>query len=257
MEKPEVTLENYNAVYNFYRMYRQPRLGAAIGHGAMALAFKPDMTYKGSADDLIRDHLRDGSRLIIALNHISDKDQYVVAAMARREQAFQPMVGNTFIQSKVPLFHHPNKLVRPLLRHGVDVMGAIPAFRKKDSDGQSDELRKAATSELLETSVAKMQQGQHMAVFPEGTRNKENPNVVQPLKEGIIYVASKVAAEHVVAVVPIGFTYDSRPRYPEMVVAEPIVDYEFSANTFLLELRDIMQECVDQAIRQSANPRHS
>lgn len=248
MKKPEVTLENYETVYEYYRQYQQPRIGAYIGHSAMALMFRPNVRYAPGAEDAIQDllHEEDG-RVILAFNHLSDRDQYVVGAMARREPVMRQMAGNTFIQSKEVLFHHPNKLLRPLLRQGVDIMGAIPAFRKKDIDESQDSLRKRATSAMLRTSVEKLRNGQHMAVFPEGTRNKEHPDTVQDIKPGIFVVAGQVAATHQVGIIPVGFTYGDDMRHPDMWVDLPMIDDKFDADVFQPALRNVLQFSVTQA----------
>lgn len=248
MRKPEVTLNNYKSVYDYYKQYKQPRTGAYIGHKVMSWMFRPQVEYNKGAEDSVYDMISGSdTRVIIALNHLSDNDQYVVASMAIKEPAFKPMVGNTFIQSKEPLFHHPNKLLRPFLRRGVDVMGAIPAFRKKDISEDQADLRRLATNELIQISIDKLRSGQNMAIFPEGSRNIANPDIVQELRPGIIAVASQVALTHQVSVVPVGFTYEGNKRQPSMWVGEPILDSGFSADTFLPLLHGSLQNAVDNA----------
>lgn len=249
MKKPEVTLENHEEVYRYYAQYKQPRVGAYIGHKVMSWMFRPQVEYAPGVQDALRDIIRNpNARGILAFNHLSDRDQYVVGAMAQRELVFRPMAGNTFIQSKEVLFHHPNPVLRPLLRHGVDIMGAVPAFRKKDVGSGKEDLRRIATNELIETSVDKLVGGQYMAGFPEGARNKDHPETVQELKSGFAVVAGKVAAaNHEVGVIPIGFTYEGDSRRPHMWVGTPISDYTFDAAIFLPDLRDQIQDAVDHA----------
>lgn len=251
MKKPEVTLHNYEVVYDYYTQYSQPKVGAYIGHKAMSLMFRPNIEYTEGAQQAVEDILDNDGRLVVALNHLSDNDQYVVSAMALREQTFRPMVGNTFIQSKEVLFHHPNKLLRPLLRRGVDVMGAIPAFRKKDVGEEDTDLRRQATNRMLQTSIQKLNNGQHMAIFPEGTRNKEQPDVVQELKPGICTVLGGVASNLLVGIVPIGFTYEGDKRRSEMWVDGPIIYSGQDNNVLLADLRDSLQYSVDRAIENS------
>lgn len=251
MKKPEVTLQNFEQVYDYYAQYRQPKVGAYIGHKAMSLAFRPSVQYSRGAQDKIQDIINSEGRLVVALNHLSDNDQYVVSAMALREKVFRPMVGNTFIQSKEALFHHPNKLIRPLLRRGVDIMGAIPAFRKKDVNPEDTELRRQATDMMFEVSIKKLFNGQHMAIFPEGTRNKEQPEVVQELKPGINAVLGEIATSLNVGIVPIGFTYEGDKRHPSMWVEEPITLDNFDGESLLLDLHDSLQYSVDRALENA------
>lgn len=250
MKKPEVTLENYEQVYNYYADYQQPLAGARLGHRVMSLMFRPQVSYSPNAKDAIVDLINDSSkRTIIAVNHLTDNDQYVVASMAHREKAFRQMIGNTFIQGKEPLFHHPNRLIRPLLRGGVDIMGAIPAFRKKDVGSEQEQLRHDATAKMLDVSTYKMLRGKLMAVFPEGTRNKENPEKVQELKPGIAVVAGRVAVHHEVGIIPIGFAYNEEDkRHPQMWVGEPMYEEDYSTEQFLPKLQQNLQDAVNLAL---------
>jgi len=251
MKKPEVILENYEQVYDYYEHYNQPKFGAKLGHMAMASVFKPSVEYADNALEFIEDLINDPQiHCVVAVNHLSDNDQYVVSAMAHREPVFKPLIGNTFIQSKEPLFHHPNKIIRPLLRRGVDVMGAIPAFRKKDVDESKAELRRLSTSKLIEISANKLRSGKSMAIFPEGTRNNIDPEVVQPLRHGIVSVVSDVALTDEVCVIPVGFTYNNKRR-PNMFVEEPVLISELGVDNILPWLHNSLQLAVDSALQQS------
>lgn len=252
MKKPEVTLENYEQVYDYYQQYDQPMFGAKLGHYAMGLIFKPNTEFAPGAEDAVEAALQDDkTRTVVAFNHLSDNDQYVVSAMAIKEPAFKPMVGNTFIQSKEPLFHHPNKILRPFLRRGVDIMGAIPAFRKKDVDDSSADLRRLATARMLETSVQKIRDGKFMAIFPEGTRNKENPEQVQPLRPGISAVIGQTATTHEVNIIPVGFTYEHNKHKPQMRVEMPELYSNIGESELLPWLQTSLQHAVDSARLQA------
>lgn len=250
MKKPEVIIENFEQVYDFYSNYQQPAFGARLGHRVMSWMFRPEVDYAPGANDASLELLNNPEkRTIIAINHLSDNDQYVVASMAHREPAFKQMIGNTFIQAKEPLFHHPNKMLRPLLRHGVDIMGAIPAFRKKDITEEQEDLRHKATNRLIDVSIQKLQQGLHMAIFPEGTRNKDNPEKVQELKPGIAIVAGRVATFHEVGIIPVGFAYDEdKKRHPQMWIGEPMYEDDFSPENLLPKLQQNMQDAVNSAL---------
>lgn len=248
MKKPEVTLENYEQVYDYYLDYDQPKLGAKLGHGAMALFFKPHVEYAPDAEQLVGHYLESPDiRGVVAFNHLSDKDQYVLSAMAHREPVFKSLIGNTFVQSKEPLFHHPNKFIRPFLRRGVDIMGAVPAFRKKDVDKSKTELRRMATARLLDISVRKLRSGKNMAVFPEGTRNDIDPEVVQPLRTGIATVVGSVSLTNEVGIIPVGFTYEHDKRRPDIYIESPALVREIGIDNLLPWLQNSLQSAVDNA----------
>ncbi|MCA9344045.1 1-acyl-sn-glycerol-3-phosphate acyltransferase, partial [Candidatus Saccharibacteria bacterium] len=63
MKKPEVTLRNHEAVYEYYAQYEQPKVGAYIGHKAMSLMFRPNVEYAEGAQQTARDILNNDGRL--------------------------------------------------------------------------------------------------------------------------------------------------------------------------------------------------
>ena len=258
MKKPEVTLENFEQVYDYYLDYQQPRWGARLGHWAMSKMFQPSVEYIAGAEDLIDESINSKDvRTVIIMNHLTDQDQYVISSMITDEEVFKPMIGNTFIQAKEPLFHHPNRLLRPLLRRGVDVMGAVPAFRKKDiGDDANSQLRRDATARLIDVSVEKLRRSGYMAMFPEGTRNKNDPKKVQEFKSGLSSVVGGVAMTHRVNIIPIGFTYQmdgqSLGRHPHIAVGEPLTYSDFDESSFLEDLQGCLQTVVDSALLTGA-----
>ena len=254
MKKPSVTLENYNQVYDFYAHYRSPWLAYQIGHRAMAAVYRPDVHFAPGAQDVISGHFQSGTRLILASNHVNNQDQYIVAAMAQREKVLQPMRGNTFIPAKESLFQNP------LLRLGVDFMGAIPTFRQKDVSGvESDDetakakqsLQRSAASRLLDVSIQRIISGDHMAIFPEGTRNTGDVTQVQPVKRGISIIADGLE-DVPVAVVPAGIFYGQGDgfdkRRPTVFVDMPLGSSLLHSPNLLTDIRASLQHSIDQAI---------
>ena len=197
--------------------------------------------------------LEKDARIIIAANHINNRDQYVVAASAQIEPTLRPMRGKTFIPAKEPLFQNP------LLRRGVDVMGAMPAFRTKDAARTKNadkaenrqKLRSMASRQLIETAIARIDQGNHMAIFPEGTRNTVDPLRVQELKGGVGIIATGVSTETPIAVVPMGLCYGLEDNFaslsPAVHIGQPLTDRFEHPSTLTAELYGQLQHCVDQA----------
>jgi 1-acyl-sn-glycerol-3-phosphate acyltransferase len=254
MKRPEVKLENYQAVYDFYKHYRSPRLAYQIGHRAMAAVYRPDVHYAPGAQDVIANHLQTGTRLILASNHVNNQDQYIVAAMAQREKVLRPMRGRTFIPAKESLFQNP------LLRLGVDFMGAIPTFRQKDVSGtdSNDEtanakqaLQRSAASRLLGVSVQRITSGDHIAIFPEGTRNTGDVTQVQPAKRGISVIVGGLE-DIPVALVPTGIFYgqgdDFDKRRPTVFVDIPLGRSFLQSPSLLTDIQTSLQSSLDQAI---------
>lgn len=252
MKKPPVTLENYETVYEYYRNYQPPRLAAKLGYRAMHMAFPANVHYARDAEAQIGGLLDEGVRLILSANHQSDNDQYVIAGLAHSQPVLRQLRGETFIPSKAPLFRSP------ALRRGVDIMGAIPAFRDADvrgSDEVSEEtrlLQKAAKEGLLSTATYLMlERHKHMGIFPEGTRNTGDSTTLLKLRDGIAQIACRVSEAAAVAVVPVGVSYDcngfEHTRSPEVVILRPIIGDFDNPQALMGQLQPAMENAVLRA----------
>jgi hypothetical protein len=101
-----------------------------------------------------------------------------------------------------------------------------------------------------------------MAGFWEGTRNRTDYRVVQPLRKGIAHTAI-AAAEHVpVAVLPVGFSYGRGPEdyqrpvlpdrhHPLVHVARPIPVATTDPDELVALLHPELQRCVDQVVARA------
>lgn len=253
MKRPEVLVENFKEVYEYYEQYRPGPRASKLGHLAMSLAFRPRISFADKAENEIASLIADGTRIIISANHINNRDQYVVGAAAQIEPTLRPLRGKTFIPAKESLFQSP------LLRRCVDTMGAIPAFRAKDAMRERDQVapaehpqvRKLATKQLLETAIKRIDRGDHMAIFPEGTRNTANPLEIQELKEGVGVIAVGVSPETNVAIIPMGICYgpeyDFRSHIPTVHIGQPLTERYKHPSELTADLHIELQNCVDIA----------
>ena len=82
MDRPAVVLENEEAVYDFYLRHQQNRQVARVAYAALAQRFKPRVSYPDGAREDLRRLIYDDTRIIIAVNHLSETDPYTVAATA-------------------------------------------------------------------------------------------------------------------------------------------------------------------------------
>jgi 1-acyl-sn-glycerol-3-phosphate acyltransferase len=255
MKKPQVRLDNFEAVYEYYQQHRPNKVFNRAGHLAMSLAYRPRVEFASDASETISRLIQTGKRLIIAANHVTANDQYIIASMAQREKPLKPLRGKTFIPSKELLFRNP------LLRRAVDAMDAVPTFRTKDvadpklspEAGQAAlETQRAASNRLIETSIVKLDQGEHMAIFPEGTRNPDNPTTVQKLKKGVGIIACGVDETTEVAFVPTGIYYgegeDMRAFTPSLYIGQPITERFETPEDVVGALQISLQESVDRAV---------
>lgn len=271
--KPPVQLDRYRELYDYYEA-RDPdaRVGRA-GQFLMRAAFRPRVEYLGDAETGIREHFESGGVVIMAANHYRFTDPMTLAATVCASDALKPMRRNTVIPTKTSLF-------APGLRWAIEGMGSVPAFRTddiqhKDREATSDEreLLGAASRRLISLLGSRLAQGNHLAIFPEGTRwdkspadgteapesRRKDPTRMQPLDSGIgIMVcraarsAEAAAGDHNVAIMPVGLQYGSPLERPTVAIG-PLLDENFSSpRAVLTDLHDTMQLALDRAVEMQA-----
>ena len=125
-----------------------------------------------------REHIPDGG-VILASNHRSFLDPFVVGCCLRRP---------IYFMAKSELFQ--NRLIAWLL----NCLGAFPVRR-----GQSDE-------ESVQTSLALLERGEAVVIFPEGTRHRSGP--LHEPRRGV----GRLALESGAPVVPIAIAGTERAR---------------------------------------------
>ncbi|MBS1848446.1 MAG: 1-acyl-sn-glycerol-3-phosphate acyltransferase [Actinobacteria bacterium] len=218
MGRPNVELSNYEAVYDYYETHRQNMAFARFAHFVLARVYRCDLTTDDGAPEAITDAIESGTRLIISPNHITADDQYVIVSFAEKLKALRPLRGRTFIPAEPSLFRRRGRKGK-MLRWAVDELGALPTFRLADLERRKIEITdaveadyRAATLRASEIQVNKLNAGEMMAGFWEGTRNRADHRIVQPLKKGMAYTAIAAATTAAVAVLPVGLYYGSEPE---------------------------------------------
>lgn len=210
MSRPEVSLENYEAVYDFYETREpKPHLARAV-HWIVSQAVKPDFHSAEGAYQEAEDHFSSDGRLIVAASHASMMDPFVLASMAQQIPELNPLLGSVFIPGKADLFSDkPFRIARmPVLDNFV----AVPTFRQKDESramkqsGLTAEevknLRQKATERLLDLLTVKADEGFNVGIFPHGERNSS-----QKMRSGIGRFANNIADQEQFMIMPVGISY--------------------------------------------------
>lgn len=265
MKRPEVTLNNYQAVYDWYQQYRQPRPITKLAYAALNRMYKPNVYYAENARDEFDEFRSDGTSQIFVFNHLTNKhDQFVASAVAH--QIVPEDVGRTRVLAKDELFHG-------VQRRFVNLMGAVPTFRKKDHVTSAEAEAAGFTPIMIDQLLALqsetvdhanetmfsatgsiMAAGENMAVFGEGTHNKVDPTKLQKLRPGFARIALhayNLGAR--VAVTPIGMSFgqsiDSlNPKHAAVVVAPSIrVDAADTTDSLLENTRNLLQSAINHA----------
>jgi len=268
MARPTAELANYEKVYEFYERHRQNMAFARFAHLVFARVFRCDITADDGAAEAIGEAIESGTRLIVSPNHITGDDQYVIVAFAETFEALRPLRGITFIPAEPSLFSRRGRKGR-LLRWAVDELGALPTFRLEDLRRRDIEITdevtaiyKAATLKASEIQVAKLGAGEMMAGFWEGTRNRTDYRVVQPLKKGMAHTAIAAAATAPIAVLPVGIYYGSEPddyahpdvpgkRRPHIHIGMPLPVDTDDAEVLAKQVHGEIQRCVDVVVRRA------
>lgn len=139
---------------------------------------------------------KDGSN-IFASNHRSYQDPVFIALPARVPMSFM---------AKEELFHQ-NIFFTALIK----TFGAFPVTR-----GKGD-------TEVIDTSLGKLEKGRNLVIFPEGTRSKDGK--VGKGKTGVALIAAMAQ----VPVIPVGIVFEGRLAFRKKVTVKfgkPIIPQE-------------------------------
>jgi 1-acyl-sn-glycerol-3-phosphate acyltransferase len=183
-------VDNYPAVYAHTRETWQDQEQAEKYHRILGRILAPHVYFAPGVEDRMEQEVENGAQCAIAFTHGSMLDPIQIAATAERNRSFDQLIGRTMIGAKVGLF------TAPWIGERVPDLGALPVYRKKDvrDKKQSQEeqdrreaIRVEAGQEFINTKIIGMNQGLHVAMHVEGTRNR--PNRLVAVKNAIKTVA--------------------------------------------------------------------
>ncbi|MFE3189530.1 lysophospholipid acyltransferase family protein [Nocardia sp. NPDC059240] len=250
MEPPEVSLDNSDAVYDYYRDHRQNLVKAKAAYWLLGRRFRPRVSYAAGARKALRDYISGGRPLVISINHLSERDPYTVSAAAWRSP-LRPVIGHTRVLAKHEVFADPK------MRNTLDMMGGLPVFRSKDHESSSVN---AASERLIDTCAVVMARGDSIALFPEGTCNYVDHTRVQDLGSGIGHIvcrARELGADPVL--VSLGLSYGPRPdpaaalssadvRSASFYFGMPLGELPSQPADIMRVVRDELQAALDGAV---------
>lgn len=199
------------AVYEHYLVHQQDRARARMMYGVLAARIRPVVRFR-SRDRLNRT-VCTGVPMLIAANHVSERDPLVLAAAGFRSP-LRRRIGSLRVLAKDELFEDPEQ------RRKIDTLGGIPVFRSKDHG-----VRAAADAgrRMIGVCVERMARGDSIAVFPEGTCNEGDPTQVQRLGTGIGHIAHRALRNDVeVWMVSAGIAYPSGGGRPVVALGDPV-----------------------------------
>lgn len=244
MLRPDVSLDDQQGVYDFYLDHQQNLLLARLAYAALSARYRPRVSFAPGAEESIRALLSDGTSLIIAANHLTDSDQYILAATAW-QTPLRSVIGRTRVLAKDELFREPK------LRKRIDMMGGIPVFRSKNHGlrAVSDAGRR-----MMEISAERVRRGDSLAIFPEGTCNMEDPARVQHVNSGIGHIASRAGKLGATpALLHLGISYGpatATVKSASVHVGHPVTEIPAKPMEIARTVQRHLQETVDEARRR-------
>ncbi|MET3860718.1 1-acyl-sn-glycerol-3-phosphate acyltransferase [Dietzia sp. 2505] len=248
-ERPEVTLTNFEAVYDFYGPGRR-RDG--FTHPLLAFVgalYAPEVRIRPETEAELHRLHDAGVGIIVAANHPSHHDPFVLASAVydRRVRFLASGTGLT----KDPLFRGP---LRPVFEY----TGTVPVFRAKNYGGTERAVHDAAASRLIGLCVDRLTAGGVVLTFVEGTNSSADDLRtlrLDSVKKGVGQMVRGVReGGGRVAVLPIGIVYHGRehsrlpPRRP-VVAAGPLALWEDPGPAPSVdEVRHAVREGIDDAL---------
>ncbi|WP_314037706.1 lysophospholipid acyltransferase family protein [Dietzia sp. CH92] len=246
--RPEVTVANWEAVYDFYGPRRRrnwftyPLLTLVDAIYRPRLRIAPE-----TVAELHRLHDA-GVGIIVAANHPSAHDPTVLAAAVFDERVRFLAEGTGL--TKDPIFRGP---LRPIFEY----TGTVPVFRAKNYQGTASEIHEAAAARLIEVCVERLVDGGVVLTFVEGTNSSADDLRtlrLESVKKGVgMMVADARRAGAGVAVLPLGLAYHGRehaglpPRRAVVAAGRPLL-WESGPPPTVDEVRRAVRDGIDDAL---------
>lgn len=240
MKRPPIELNSEQQVRQLYNHYLQSapsRIGSQLAWRAFDGLYRPWVEFSVGAEEELDTLRQQNVAQIFAFNHLTNvHDQFVSGAALLKIDP--ELAGWTRVLTKDPVIRGLNKLGGT-----ADKLGGIPVFRKKDNDDSN--LLSVANEALFDTVAWMLRDKENLAIYPEGTHNKNDPSKLGTVRTGIGEIATRtVALDAAVAITPIGMAYGTgaltNPRHATVVVGNP----------FLVQPHDTV-ETVTESTRQN------
>lgn len=189
-KRPDVSLPNFREVYEFYgdpdhtaRHGRITKVAKAVTERFFSAAYSPELSYGDGAEESIAELLDGDGSFVLLANHVSKHDPDTFLSALLQNHSIEEIVHDQklWTAAKHGLFRIPG------LRAYFDSKQLVPAFRPKNvKDGDERRLLFAAATELNELLAMRLAMGDDIALFPEGTCNREMPSTVQKIGDSAV-----------------------------------------------------------------------
>lgn len=246
IKRPEVSLANHEAMFDYYRTSRQRPALARLTYRALRHCMDTRVSYDTPSTEAALANTADQPLLIISNHPTNTHDQFHAGA-AIEASPLKAKIGSIAVAAKMELFNGP-----PPTRYFVDSLGALPTVRSSDYDELPPESQ-ASTREHVQQAYTDMCaqaliRGDSLYVFPEGTRTKAGEQL-SPLRKGFAHIA-RAAMAHTdtpLTIAPMGISYPSTAsfrarRHAEVTFLAPYaVDPQESTDEIVEHATDVLR----------------
>ncbi len=257
MKMPELTIENYEKVYEYFRDFKPSQKIARRWFTFTSIVFKSRVQYAEEARkdlDLVREK---DYHHIYAFNHQDDWDGYVFFSvihqiMPQDEGRIRAMATSLCFESPLPQIFRGVGFIPVYLR------AYYAKSRKHRNHPERLALVPAATKALLDCCTYIMtDHRQKIIICPEGTYNKGAPDTLLPIRNGAAEIAHRVAKlDGSVAITAIAVAYGKKrhrvvyPRNASAYVNRPIfVEPGMTVDEITELIRKRLQSSVEHAVK--------
>src|SRR3546814_714419 len=95
MSRPKVTIENYDAVYDFYDIYKRNQFIQDVCRYYIADSFDPQISWQDGAASRFKEELADGRQFALVPNHIQLEDHPMMLSAVQKDRMARPLGRNT------------------------------------------------------------------------------------------------------------------------------------------------------------------
>ena len=252
---PDITASNYEEVYDYYRTSRASKRFSDITFSLSEKIYAPDVHHQFGTIATIRQQLELGKGAVLAINHPSPHDPFIMAGAIHEMNNEIPDFTDFMGFGKDSLFRGPTRLL-------FEKTGCVPVFRHKSYPDMEPRTFTQLTNALFDLSVERLKEGYHVSLMPEGTCSA--PDQLEHLdyaavKTGIARIAHLATDIHSF-IVPVGIHYRTDnprslfvPRHTNVVFGDPIAEYGPTITAIRRQVFNGMQNALDQATELSSS----
>ncbi|HXE09797.1 MAG TPA: 1-acyl-sn-glycerol-3-phosphate acyltransferase [Verrucomicrobiae bacterium] len=263
---PEIALDlsNMDEVQAFAERHEPNADFLRFFHRFWGVAADPTVVYGEGAREAIPAHLASGDPTAFVMTHFSLADAPNAASGIHHEEPLQDIEGRTVTQASADWFRIPG--LNWVFARG----GAWPVVRTKDVRSfyvrqgeltedeieaklaELNEQRKDSNSGLRRVESGMVDRGLILTTYIEGTRNRGDPTVVQPVKNAIKNMLESIQNPEAAKIICMAYDYGGARilprRYLTPTLFFDIMDAPADPEDVNELLQEFLQGCATAAI---------